>query len=49
METQDEPSEILAKRYQEHQTRKNIARDEKTKDKMKSANDPSCYAATFDL
>lgn len=47
--TQKEPSEILAKRYQEHQVRKNIARNEKTKDKMKSKSDPSCYAATFDL
>ena len=46
---QEQPHETLAKKYEEHQLRKKTAREEKTKDKLESQNNPLCYAATFDL
>ena len=45
--TQKDPDEILVKKYEERQLRKKHAREEKTKDKRKSKNDPG--AATIDL
>jgi hypothetical protein len=45
----DPPDEELAKRYKNHQDRKEEGRQEKKKDKERAKADRNYYAATFDL